>query len=61
MPWVFAFLILVPVLLVAVSGQVEGDRKRHWVIITLVFSWLGYIAFLIVNARRRVATHPHGN
>jgi hypothetical protein len=61
MPWVFAILILAPVLLVAFSRQTQGDRKRHWVIITLLFSWLGYIAFLIANARQRTTTHHHSN
>lgn len=40
-------LIIVPPILILLSGRTEGGTKIGWLLATFFFSFLGYIAFLI--------------
>ncbi len=42
-----AFLYLMPIIWVLVSGRAHGGAKFGWFLVTCVFSWLGLAAFLI--------------
>jgi hypothetical protein len=40
---------LTPIIWVLVSGRSRGGAKFGWFLVTLVFSWLGLAAFLIIT------------
>lgn len=44
---VLFLLILLPIILVAKSDMVKGGEKALWVVAAVLFSWIGYIAFMI--------------
>ena len=59
MPWVFAILVVAPAVLVAVSRRAHGRERTRWVLITLLLSWFGWLAFhLAMNRRRRLTVPP---
>jgi len=46
-------LVLLPIILVLKSDLVSGGEKFLWVVAAILFSWLGFIAFKIVESRKR--------
>lgn len=42
-------LILLPIIHVLVSSRSHGGAKFGWFLAVFIFSWLGYIVFLIVT------------
>jgi hypothetical protein len=44
-------VFVVPVLLVASSRRAAPSDKPLWVLVTLLSSWLGVIAFLLANPK----------
>jgi hypothetical protein len=48
-PFVVLFLYLAPLIWVLSSSRSRGGAKLGWFIVVLVFSWLGFAAFLIVT------------
>jgi len=53
---VMIFLVLVPIVLVAISKRTSGWAKFGWVVAAVLFSWLGYIAMRISTRDRAQAT-----
>jgi len=49
---VIFLLVLLPVILVLTSKRVHGFEKFAWVVGAILFSWIGYIAMVIVLKRR---------
>lgn len=49
--WLVLIVLSVPPLFVIWSGRVHGGRKLLWVLLTGIFSWIAYVAFLIVTRR----------
>lgn len=46
--WVFLIFLSLPPLFVIWSKRVHGSRKFLWVVVTCLFSWLAYAAFLVM-------------
>lgn len=44
-------LLFVPLIHVLVSSRAHGGAKVGWLLAVLFFSWLAYIAFLIVTQK----------
>lgn len=42
-------MLLVPIIHVLVSNRSHGGAKFGWFLAVFIFSWLGYIVFLIVT------------
>lgn len=42
-----------PMIHVLASQQVKGGKRAGWFILVLLFSWVGYAVFLIVNSTSR--------
>jgi hypothetical protein len=55
----FFALIILPALLVAFSN-IEPEARRRWVIIQMVFSWFGFMAFLIMLTFRQLRSGTDG-
>lgn len=49
----FAILILFPIIHVLVSERSHGGAKFGWFLAVFIFSWLGYIAFLITTQKAK--------
>ncbi|MDP1696453.1 MAG: hypothetical protein Q8L45_01480 [Xanthomonadaceae bacterium] len=50
MMWAMLFMGLIwiiPVILVATSRRGNGTERAIWALVSVVISWLGYIAFLL--------------
>ena len=41
--------LIVPVFLVGMSPRITDNRKYVWIIITVFFSWFGYLFFMILT------------
>ena len=54
-PEIFQILIIIvllaPLVHVLASGRSHGGAKFGWFIAVLIFSWLAYIAFLIITQK----------
>jgi apolipoprotein N-acyltransferase len=55
--WLFLIVLSVPPLFVIWSKRVKGGRKVFWFVMTSLFSWLAYIAFVIVTRDRKDASY----
>lgn len=55
----FFALIILPALLVVFSN-IEPEARRRWVIIQMVFSWFGFMAFLIMLTFRQLRSGTDG-
>jgi|TARA_R110001583_G_C5359137_1_gene381372 uncharacterized membrane protein len=42
-------MLLIPIIHVLVSNRSHGGAKFGWFLAVFIFSWLGYIVFLIVT------------
>ncbi len=49
---VLIFLVIVPIVLVAISNRVSGWQKLLWVVGAVIFSWLAYIALRITTKNK---------
>ena len=47
---IFVFSIL-PIIFIVKSKRGSGNSKIPWIILTILFSWLGYLVFLIANPK----------
>jgi hypothetical protein len=47
-------LLLLPPVLVLMSGRTAGGPKLGWALLAFFLSWIGFAIFLIVNAGRLV-------
>lgn len=47
--FLFIVSMLLPTLIVAMSPRVAGSEKALWVLVALLGSWLGLIAFLLAK------------
>jgi hypothetical protein len=45
-------LLLLPPVLVLMSGKVAGGAKVGWALLAFLSSWIGFAIFLIVSAGR---------
>ncbi len=50
--------LIVPMLLTLFSKRASGATKMGWVIIVLIFSWIGYALFLIFAPMINNLTSP---
>lgn len=50
---VLVFLIVVPPVMVLLFKRVHGFEKFAWFVGAILFSWIGYIALIVVDRRRR--------
>lgn len=48
----FLILRVVPPILVLVSKRAVGTEKAIWFLVSVLLSWLGFIAFLMATANR---------
>jgi hypothetical protein len=55
--WLFilAVALLLPAVLVLFSPKVHGWEKIAWTLVSVVFSWMGFVVFLIVIGLRPIA------
>lgn len=47
--WSFLIMLSLPPLFVIWSKRVHGSRKVFWFVLTSLFSWLAYVAFIIAT------------
>jgi len=47
--WLFLIVLSLPPLFVIWSKRVHGGKKVLWVVLTGLFSWLAYVAFVIAT------------
>lgn len=45
-------MLLLPIFIVLKSNRSDKDNKTLWVLIALIFSWLGVIIFYITNPKK---------
>ncbi|WP_299948502.1 hypothetical protein [uncultured Microbulbifer sp.] len=45
---IILFLLVFPLVHVAISKKVSGWSKFFWLVAVLIFSWLAYIVFLLM-------------
>ncbi|NIP17843.1 MAG: hypothetical protein GWM87_06580 [Xanthomonadales bacterium] len=55
----FLFLLGLPALLVAIS-PIGTEQKRKWVLVQLMFSWLGFLCFLFMMTVRYLRSQSDG-
>lgn len=51
--WIFLIVLSLPPLFVIWSKRVHGGKKVLWVVLTGLFSWLAYVAFIIATRDRK--------
>jgi hypothetical protein len=51
--WVFLIVLSVPPLFVIWSKRVSGGKKVFWFVLTSLFSWLAYVAFVIATRDKK--------
>ena len=49
---IIVIILLVPLIHVLVSSRSHGGAKFGWFMLVLFFSWLAYIAFLIITQNK---------
>ena len=45
-------IIFLPVILVAYSKRIQGNKKLGWIIISFFLSWAGYGLFLVFTKKQ---------
>jgi len=44
-------LTVLPVLLVIKSRRSSGGEKWVWIVVTVIFSWIGFLAFILFTKK----------
>lgn len=47
----FSVVYFAPAVIVLCQDRMVGHRKQHWLLLTTVFSWLGFLAYLTATDR----------